>query len=428
VEVAIHSVQKRFDVGVGLLPAGSDAPSNDRGPRPVFVAPGAVARKGKATTSRRAPTAGRRIEREVTTMNRRGLLKGASLAAAGIVVSRSSDARAGSADALDGPRRPVSKIALEEHFLIPDFVDYFAETYPNINPEIRKFGTGVLQDLGEPRLAVMDQSGVDYAVLSIAGPGVQVERDAAVATRRARAANDFLAAQIQARPKRYGGFAHLAMQDPAAAAEELERCVRGLGFQGAMINGQTNGEYLDLDKYSVFWERVAALEAPIYLHPGNPVDHPAAYEGHSELWGPVCSWAFETATHALRLVFAGVFERYPKARLILGHMGETLPLNLWRFDSRWQVCNRGSRTLAQPPSFYITRNIAITTSGVCSDVALRCALDAMGPGHVMFSVDYPFEKTDVAAEFIEKARISEAERRQVASGNARQILRLRDGA
>lgn len=361
-------------------------------------------------------------------MKRRDLLKSAALAVAGTASSRLLDAREDAADPPSWRGRPISKIALEEHFLIPDFVDYFAETYPNISPEVRRFGTGVLQDLGEQRLAVMDQFGIDFVVLSIAGPGVQVERDAAVATRKAKAANDFLAAQIQQRPKRYGGFAHLAMQDPAEAAAELERCVRGLGFQGAMINGQTNGEYLDLDRYSAFWERAAALEAPIYLHPGNPVDHPGVYAGHPELWGPVCSWAFETAAHALRLVFAGVFERYPKARLILGHMGETLPLNVWRFDSRWLVCNRGSRTLAQPPSFYITRNIAITTSGVCSDISLRCALDAMGGGNVMFSVDYPFEKTDLAAQFIERARISEAERLQVASGNARQILRLRSGA
>ncbi len=197
-----------------------------------------------------------------------------------------------------------------------------------------------------------------------------------------------------------------------------------LGFQGAMINGQTNGEYLDADKYSVFWERVAALEAPIYLHPANPVDHPAMYGGHQELWGPVCSWAFETATHALRLVFAGVFDRYPQARLVLGHMGETLPLNLWRFDSRWLISHRGSMTLPQPPSFYVKRNIAVTTSGVCSDISLRCALDSMGTSNVMFSVDYPFEKTELAAQFIETAKIAENERIQVASSNAKRILRL----
>jgi 2,3-dihydroxybenzoate decarboxylase len=215
------------------------------------------------------------------------------------------------------------------------------------------------------------------------------------------------------------------MQNPAKAADELERCIRDLGFHGAMINGQTNGEYLDLDKYSVFWERVASLHVPIYLHPANPVDHPAVYAGHSELWGPVCSWAFETAAHALRLVFSGVFERYPEATLILGHMGETLPLNLWRFDSRWPISHRGSMNLPQPPSFYIKRNIAITTSGVCSDIALRCALDVMGANRVMFSVDYPFEKTEVAGRFIREARVSQTERAQVASENAKQILRIR---
>ena len=357
-------------------------------------------------------------------MKRRELLKSATLA----VASAATNAFAIQGEAengADAPRtRPIGKIALEEHFLIPEFVDYFAETYPNISPEIRAFGTGVLQDLGERRIEVMDKHHIDYVVLSIAGPGVQFEKDAAVAKRRAKAANDFLAGEIGKRPARYGGFAHLAMQDPAEAAAELERCVRELGFRGAMINGQTNGEYLDLDKYAVFWERVAALQAPVYLHPGNPVDDPAVYAGHTELWGPVCSWAFETAAHALRLVFAGIFERYPKARLILGHMGETLPLNLWRFDSRWQVCNRGSRTLQQPPSFYIKRNIAITTSGVCSDISLRCALDAMGADNVMFSVDYPFEKTELAAQFIDQARITEVERTQVAAGSARQILRL----
>ncbi|MGD0630685.1 MAG: amidohydrolase family protein [Terracidiphilus sp.] len=320
--------------------------------------------------------------------------------------------------------QPLGKIALEEHFMVPDFVEYFAETYPNISPDVAKLGLAALQDLGDRRIAIMDQNQIDYVVLSLSGPGLQVEKDAAVARKKSKSVNDFLAAEIQKRPTRYGGFAHLAMQNPAEAADELERCIHDLGFQGAMINGQTNGDYLDMDKYSVFWERAAALEAPIYLHPANPVDHPAMYAGHPELWGPVCSWAFETATHALRLVFAGVFERYPKARLVLGHMGETLPLNLWRFDSRWQVSHRGSMTLPQPPSFYIKRNIAVTTSGVCSDVSLRCALDSMGNGNVMFSVDYPFEKTEVAAQFIESAKISESERINVASGNAKRILRL----
>lgn len=355
-------------------------------------------------------------------MKRRDLLKRATIAIAAGVAGSLEFAPAASASAETA--KPIGKIGLEEHFMVPDFMEYFAETYPNISPEIAKLAPVALQDFGEHRLSVMDKNGVDFVVLSLAGPGVQFEKDPAKAQKKAKQVNDFLAEEIQKRPNRYGGFAHLAMQNPAIAADELERCVHELGFQGAMINGQTYGEYLDLDKYSVFWERAAALEAPIYLHPGNPVDHPAMYEGHSELWGPVCSWAFETGTHALRLVFAGVFERYPKARLILGHMGETLPLNLWRFDSRWAVCNRGTKTLPQPPSFYIKRNIAITTSGVCSDVSLRCALDSMGADNVMFSIDYPFEHTELAAQFIETARVSDDERRSVAAENAKRILHI----
>ena len=356
-------------------------------------------------------------------MQRRDLLKSATLAVATQAFgSIATSAQPPAAQAASGKR--LGKVALEEHFMVPEFVPYFAETYPNISPELPSLALVALQDLGDQRITTMDQNGVDYSVLSLSGPGVQIEKDTAVAVMRAKWVNDFLAKEIQKRPTRYGGLAHLAMQNPAEAANELERCIRDLGFQGAMINGQTNGEYLYLDKLSVFWERAAALEAPIYIHPGNPVDHPAMYAGHPELWGPVCSWAFETATHGLRLVFAGVFERYPNARVILGHMGETLPLNLWRFDSRWPVSHRGSMTLAEQPSFYIKRNIAITTSGVCSDVSLRCALDAMGAENVMFSIDYPFERTPVAAAFIENARITETERQQVASSNAKRILKI----
>lgn len=353
-------------------------------------------------------------------MMRREFLRSAALAGASTALPTSAAVHQSATAA----HRSLGKIAMEEHFIIPQFMDYFAETYPNISADIAKLAPAALMDFGDRRLAVMDENRIDFVVLSLAGPGVQVEKDAAIAERKARSVNDFLAAEIQKRPTRYGGFAHLAMQNPSSAADELERCVRHLGFQGALINGQTNGEYLDLDKYSVFWERVNALELPVYLHPGNPVDHPATFSGHSELWGPVCSWAFETAAHALRLVFAGVFERYPKARLILGHGGETLPFSLWRFDSRWLVCNRGGRSLPSMPSFYIRRNIAVTTSGMCSDQSLRCCIDAMGADNVMFSIDYPFEKTDIAARFIEIANISEEEREQVASANAARILHL----
>ena len=318
----------------------------------------------------------------------------------------------------------MRKIALEEHFMAPEFLTYFASTKVNISHTLYDKAVEALSDFGERRLAQMDAHGVSRSILSLAGPGVQAEANTAVAVRLARRCNDLLAEEIQRQPDRYGGLAHLAMQDPVEAANELERSVKQLGFQGAMVNGQTNGAYLDDDRYSVFWERAAALRAPIYIHPSNPPDVPFMYHGHSELWGPVWSWMVETGTHALRLVFSGVFERYPDAQIILGHMGETLPYQFWRFDSRWVISNRGDKTLERPPSHYICRNVKITTSGVFSVPPLICAIEALGEDNVMFSIDYPFEQTNLASEFIQSAPLSDALRAKICHANAERILRL----
>jgi 2,3-dihydroxybenzoate decarboxylase len=240
----------------------------------------------------------------------------------------------------------------------------------------------------------------------------------------AKACNDFLAEKIAENPGRFGGFAHLALQDPAAAADELERSVRELSFSGALINGQTNGAYLDDDRFSVLWERAADLEAPIYIHPNNPPDVPYMYHDHPELWGPVWSWTVETGNHALRVLFAGVFDRFPKAKLILGHMGETLPYQLWRFDCRWEISNRGDMALDKKPSDYFRENIWCTTAGVCSNEPLRCAIDAMGAERVMFSVDYPFERPAEAGAWIDAAPLSDDERDKICHANARALLKL----
>ena len=315
------------------------------------------------------------------------------------------------------------KIALEEHFLAPGFKPYFETTAINITPDLFGMAYDALQDFGDRRLETMDKAGIETSVLSLAGPGVQAERDTAIAVRRARECNDFLAKKMQAQ-SRYGGLAHLAMQDPLEAADELERCINELRFQGAMINGQTNGAYLDDDRYFPFWERAEALEAPIYIHPANPADVPYMYHNHSELYGPVWSWTVETGTHALRLIFGGIFDRFPKAKLILGHMGETLPFQLWRFDSRWKICNAKDRVLNLKPSDYLKRNVWITTSGVCSDEPLQCALSAIGEDRILFSVGHPFEQTQLASDWIENAKIGEEARAKICSQNARQLLRL----
>lgn len=319
--------------------------------------------------------------------------------------------------------KPQRIIALEEHFMLPEFVGYLRETQQNLRAGLIDKVVVPLSDFGQRRLEMMDKNQVDFCVLSLAGPGVQIEPDTRTAVRLARIANDRLANEMHKQPKRYGGFAHLAMQDPRAAADELERCVKQLGMQGAMINGETLGLYLDDRRYDVFWERVEALDTVVYIHPGNPPDKPHMYSDHPEMWGPVWSWAAETCSHALRLIFSGTFDRYPGARIILGHMGETLPIQLWRLDSRYAIANT-RYALKNPPSWYAKNNIVLTTSGVCYDPALRCALDAFGEENVMFSIDYPFESPEIAVKWLHDAQVSPQERNAVAWQNATRILKL----
>ena len=317
----------------------------------------------------------------------------------------------------------MRKIALEEHFMTPGMAPYWEATVEDLPPDLYRAVLGRLTDFGEGRLAAMDAAGIEKAVLSLAGPGVQIEPDAAVAVHRAQEANDALAAEVQRNPARYAGFAHLPVQDPKAAARELERCVRDLGLKGALVNGQTAGLYLDDPRCDPIWERAEALGAPIYLHPADPEAAYAGWTGHKMLTRAVWGWTVETATHALRIVFGGIFDRYPGARLVLGHMGETLPYLLWRLDSRAKLYKQ-ERPLKLEPSAYIRGNILVTTSGQCAAEPLLCALAALGEDRVMFSVDYPFESSEVAARFIDTAPVSEAVRAKICRGNAAALLGL----
>src|SRR6201996_9121768 len=315
----------------------------------------------------------------------------------------------------------VRKIALEEHFLSPGFEDYWLPTMGNVDQKAVSALVARLTDFGETRLAGMDGAGIARAVLSLSGPGVQAERDAATAIRNARAANDFLAREVAKRPDRYSGFAHLPMQDANAAAAELERCMGELKFCGAMINGHTNGQYLDHHSLFPFWERAEALGATIYIHPTDPIAPSPALEGVHGLRRATWEWGFETGSHALRLVFSGLFDRFPRARLMLGHLGETLPFLLWRFDSRAKLY---SVKLAKAPSDYIKQNIVVTTSGMCSAEPLNCSLAALGKDRVMFGADYPFESAKEAGEFLDHVKLDDTLRTDIASSNAAKYLNL----
>ncbi|MGC2122882.1 MAG: amidohydrolase family protein, partial [Xanthobacteraceae bacterium] len=229
------------------------------------------------------------------------------------------------------------KIALEEHFAIPETLEDSHGYFPEVVWQEVK---ARVLDIHDRRLREMDENGIELFLLSLNAPAVQAIPDKARAAEIARKANDYLAEQVQKRPDRFQGFAALAMQDPEIAARELERCVKELGFRGALVNGfsQVNDPdtilYYDLPQYRPFWATVERLDVPFYLHPRNPVPRDARiYDGHPWLMGPIWAFGQETAVHALRLMSSGLFDAYPRLNIVLGHMGENLPYGIWRVDN-----------------------------------------------------------------------------------------------
>lgn len=319
------------------------------------------------------------------------------------------------------------KIALEEHFGIPSFAGYASKLAAGMDQ------TGMrdrLVDVSDLRLAEMDKNGVELAVLSLTAQGVQAEPDPIVARERARQANDVLAGHVAKHPSRFAGFAAVPLQDPEAAAQELERAVRQLGFKGALVNGYSNigndetGEYYDLPKFDSFWERAQALDVPIYLHPRDPLPNQTViYEGHPALLGPAWAWGVETATHALRLILSGLFDRYPGVTIILGHLGETLPFAIARVEARVNAFPKAS-ALRKPVSQYLYDNFYITTSGHFRTQALLNTMSEMGADRVMFSIDYPYESMDKAAQWFDNCSISEAGRLKIGRMNAKRLLKI----
>jgi gamma-resorcylate decarboxylase len=317
------------------------------------------------------------------------------------------------------------KIAFEEHYNLPQFeIPEYADA-----AEMREIRRRLL-DLSEQRLADMDATGIDYAILSLVSPCIQSETDANHAVSAAKKVNDTLAEIVAEHQPRYGGFATLPLQDPTAAADELERCVKELGFHGTMVNGFTNlgnaetGLYYDDPRFFPFWERAEALHVPVYLHPRNPLPANAGmYQGHPELMG--ASWAFtvETATHVLRLMVSGLFDRFPNAHLIIGHLGETLPFTMWRID-HW-VSRQADIRYKKPLTQYLRENLYVTTSGFFRTQALNATMAEIGEDRVLFSVDYPFESMEAAATWFDNAAINDTTREKIGRTNAEHLFKLK---
>lgn len=321
------------------------------------------------------------------------------------------------------------KIALEEHFAIPETLQDSAVFAPdNCWPEL----SNRLLDIQVRRVEEMDRHGIDKMILSLNAPAVQAIADPGQAIELSKRANDYLATEISKKPDRFLGFAALPLQDSEEASKELTRCVKDLGFKGALVNGFSQSSdgmaalYYDLPQYRSFWATVAELDVPFYLHPRNPLASDAKiYDGHRWLLGPTWAFAQETAVHALRLIGSGLFDEYPALQVILGHLGEGIPFNKYRIDHR----NLWMETPHQYPAKrrvcdYLSDNFYLTTSGNFRDQTLIDSILEIGVDRVLFSTDWPFENVDHAANWFDIAGISENDRWKIGRGNAERLFKL----
>ena len=331
----------------------------------------------------------------------------------------------------------LGKVGLEEHFAIADTLEDSKVFLPErVWPEL----SSRLLDLQDKRLAFMDRHGVELMIVSLNAPAIQAIPSPARANELARRANDALAEQVVRRPARFAALAALPLQDPELAIRELERCVKELGFCGALANGFSQvGDaqtvrYYDLPQYWPFWQALQRLDVPFYLHPRNPLPNMAPiYEGHAWLLGPTWAFGVETATHALRLMGSGLFDEYPRLNIVLGHLGEGLPSSIWRVDHRngWVQKDR-------PPSEsphrcrarkrmgeYWRRNFHVTTAGNFRTQTLIDAMLELGAERILFSTDYPFEDVGDAAEWFDAVPVSEADRQKMGRENAIRLFKLK---
>jgi len=329
----------------------------------------------------------------------------------------------------------VRIVALEEHYTVPTIVS-------RIDPAaIRRRGfpapdivwgqtlkRNELAHLGEARIADMDASGITVQVLSVAGPGADLV-PGADGIALARDYNNALFEAMSRHPDRYQGFAHLPMHSPDAAADELERTVKDLGYRGLLVNGPTDGRFLDDPMFEPILARAEALSVPIYIHPGIPSENVRkAYfdrlPGNFSFVLAVSSWGWhtETAIHVLRLVLSGALDRHPRLQIVIGHLGEAIPFMLDRIDET--TAAEAKRLLRRSVRQTLLDQVWITTSGFFSMVPFVAALMTFGADRIMFSVDYPFASNARARAFLDALPVSPADREKIAHGNADRLMNL----
>jgi 5-carboxyvanillate decarboxylase len=336
-------------------------------------------------------------------------------------------------------------IDLEAHFFTEEYFKYLCarkdiprielgEKYhrrwmaPNFSAPLSFKLQEDLLDMGSGRLAAMDTAGVEIQVLSLSVPGCE-QFEASEGTAMAQQVNEELSKVIKNYPDRYVGLAALAPQDPAAAAKELERAVKDLGLKGAKLNSHIRGEYLDLEKYWVIFEAAATLDVPIYLHPMIPspsILKPFADYGFA-LAGPAFGFGIDTSLSAMRLIYSGIFDKFPNLKIVLGHLGEGLPFWLYRIDFSWLkpwVEGDIKPKISRKPSYYITNNFIFTSSGMHFLPAFLCVYLAVGGDTLAFAADHPFESSKETLEALGTLPISEADKEKFFHINAERFFKM----
>ena len=335
-------------------------------------------------------------------------------------------------------RREVRRIATEEAFSTPEQMDAMREILANTtdyHPDLFLWKTQTdpngpvnkpLLDLEGERLRIMDRDHVDMHVLSLTSTGVQMmdpDRAADVAV----AANDRLAEVVRRHPTRFAGLATIPPHNPARAIAELERAINKLKLNGVIINSHTNGEYLAERKYWPILEAIAALKVALYIHPRAPIPAMASAYRPFHLEHAIWGYQAETGLHALHLIVSGVFDHLPNLKVVLGHMGEALPFWLYRVDYMHgrAVIHFDRPKLKKRPSEYFKRNFMITTSGMNWNPVLKFCIDAIGADNIMWAIDYPYQGSKEATDFMNRAPISDADKQKIFHKNAERIFHIK---
>ena len=325
-------------------------------------------------------------------------------------------------------------VTLEEHISLPQFDNRIskeariARGWPDpassASPMARV--EKQLQEVGDQRIKSMDEGGILMQVLSVTAPGGDI-LETSEAIPYAKEYNDEIKRLVDVHPDRFSAFAVLPMKAPEAAAEELERAVKGLGFVGTMINGTTDDKFLDDAQFASILSQAEALDVPVYIHPNLPIkavnnvyynNLPGARGFTLSIagWG----WHSETAIHVLRMILAGTFDKYPKLKIIIGHMGEMLPMMMTRIDNIYKDAG-----LTRAVSEVLKSNVWITTSGLFTQPPLQLALDTFGVDRILFSVDYPYSPNTAGQKFLSEMNIPAEDKEKIAHGNADKLLKLK---